>query len=172
MSIEALTPERAREAEHDLVVLLDDAVAGGASVGFLPPLDPVVARAYWRDTIAAVAAGRRVLLLAREGDAAVGTGQLGFPAMPNGRHRAEVMKLMVLRSARRRGIGRALMLALEDEARRRGRTTLVLDTRQGDVSERLYASLGWRLAGIIPAYAESADGRLDATAVYYKRLDV
>jgi ribosomal protein S18 acetylase RimI-like enzyme len=88
----------------------------------------------------------------------------------NGLHRAEVAKLMVHRAARRRGIARALMLALEDHARRLGRTTLVLDTRQGDPSERLYQSLGYQLAGAIPEYARSADGTLDATAIYYRLL--
>ncbi len=81
------------------------------------------------------------------------------------------MKLMVDTRARRHGIGRALMLAAEGEARRRGRTTLVLDTRRGDPSEPLYVSLGWTLAGVIPRYARSADGALDPTAFYYRLLD-
>jgi ribosomal protein S18 acetylase RimI-like enzyme len=78
---------------------------------------------------------------------------------------------MVLTRARRAGIGRALMLALEDEARRRKRTTLVLDTRQGDPSERLYRSLGWQTAGVIPKYALNGEGGVDATVFYYKLLD-
>ena len=61
---------------------------------------------------------------------------------------------MVHRRARRQGLGRALMLAAEGEARRRGRTTLVLDTRQGDPSEILYRSLGWQLGGTIPTLRE------------------
>jgi len=89
----------------------------------------------------------------------------------NARHRAEVSKVMVHRRARRRGVGRALMLALEGHARRLGRTTLILDTRQGDPSETLYRGLGWTFAGAIPAYARSATGALDATAYYYKLLD-
>ena len=63
------------------------------------------------------------------------------------------------------------MLALEGQARRLGRTTLILDTRQGDPSEALYQGLGWTFAGAIPAYARSATGALDATAYYYKLLD-
>jgi len=81
------------------------------------------------------------------------------------------MKLMVYRASRQRGIGRALMLAAEAEARRLERTTLVLDTRQGDPSERLYRSLGWELGGVIPRYARSADGKLDPSAFYYRLLD-
>jgi hypothetical protein len=63
------------------------------------------------------------------------------------------------------------MLALETQARRLGRTTLVLDTRQGDPSELLYRSLGYQSAGAIPAYARSADGTLHTTALYYRLLD-
>ena len=77
---------------------------------------------------------------------------------------------MVLRSTRRHGIGRSLMLAAEDHARRLGRSTLILDTRAGDPSERLYASLGWQRVGEIPRFAQSADGVLHATALYYKLL--
>jgi acetyltransferase len=77
---------------------------------------------------------------------------------------------MVHRRARRQGIARALMLALEDHARRLGRTTLILDTRQGDPSEALYRAVGWTFVGLIPCYARSATGCLDGTAIYYKLL--
>ncbi|HET7341730.1 MAG TPA: GNAT family N-acetyltransferase [Methylomirabilota bacterium] len=171
--IEALTPGAARAAEPALIEVLRDAVDSGASVGFLPPLAPATAAAYWRGVFAALDGGPRVLLVARRADdgAVVGTAQLEPSGKENGRHRAEVSKVLVLQAARRQGIGRALMLALETHARRLGRTTLVLDTREGDPSETLYASLGWRRLGVIPRYAESAGGRLDGSAFYYKLLD-
>ena len=78
---------------------------------------------------------------------------------------------MVHRGARRRGIGRALMLALEAAARRAGRTLLVLDTRVGDSAELLYLGLGYARAGVIPHYALSAAGTLDATVYMYRELD-
>jgi acetyltransferase len=155
-----------------LVTLLTDSVDGGASVGFLPPLDPGEASRYWQGVEAAVGNGSRRIWVARQADGAVtGTVQLDLESRPNGSHRAEVMKLMVSSLHRRRGIGRALMQAAEAEARRLGRTTLVLDTREGDPSERLYGSMGWQRAGVIPGYARSADGALDPTAFYYKLLD-
>jgi GNAT superfamily N-acetyltransferase len=170
-TIEPLDRESARRDEPALIALLQDAVDGGASVGFLPPLAPAEARAYWRIVGDSVGAGTRVLLVARRDADIVGTAQLDLATRPNARHRAEVTKVIVHRTARRRGIGRALMQALEAEARRLGRTTLVLDTRYGDPSERLYASVGWHPAGVIPRYARSADGRLDASAFYYRLLD-
>jgi acetyltransferase len=167
--IEALATSASRDETAGLSALLQDAVASGASVGFLPPLDPAEAADYWAGVVAAVRDGKLVLLVAREGGSAiVGSAQLALETRPNGRHRAEVAKVMVLRRARRQGIGRALMLAAEAEARRRGRTTLFLDTRRGDPAERLYRSVGWRYAGSIPRYARSAGGALDANAIYYK----
>jgi acetyltransferase len=169
--VDALTADEARAAEADLVALLADAVDSGASLGFLPPLLPARAAAYWRTVFGDVEAGTRVLLAARGAlGTVVGSAQLELATRENGRHRAEVARVMVLRAARRQGIGRALMLAAEDHARRHGRSTLILDTRAGDPSERLYVSVGWRRVGEIPRYARSADGALDATALYYKLL--
>ena len=169
--IELLGGDAARRERSALAALLQDSVDGGASVGFLPPLDRGEADAYWQGVASAVDGGARLLWIARDAGALVGSVQIQLEERANGVHRAELMKLMVLTGARRRGIGRALMLAAEAEARRRGRTTLVLDTRQGDPSERLYRSLGWIFAGAIPRYAKSADGVLHATAFYYRLLD-
>jgi ribosomal protein S18 acetylase RimI-like enzyme len=168
--VEALAASEARAAAPALVALLRDVVDAGASVGFLPPLAPSTASAYWQAVAAAIEDGSRVLLAARraEDGAIVGSAQLDLATRENARHRAEVAKVMVLGAARRQGIGRALMLAAEEHARRLGRTTLVLDTRSGDPSERLYASVGWERVGVIPRYAASAGGMLDATAFYYK----
>jgi ribosomal protein S18 acetylase RimI-like enzyme len=171
-TIEALGAEDVARDRAMLSALLMDAVDGGASIGFLPPLGEGEAAAYWHTVAAALRDGSRVLLVARPPEGGVvGSVQLDLAGRTNARHRAEVMRLMVHRRARRQGLGRALMLAIEEHARRLGRTTLVLDTRHGDPSERLYQSLGWTLAGTIPRYARSADGTLDATALYYRLLD-
>lgn len=172
LDIEPLTPAGVQAHRPVLTALLRDAVESGASVGFLPPLSDAEAGAYWDTVAAAVDEGSRVALVAHDQALGlVGSAQLDLAMRANARHRAEVSKVMVHQRARRRGVGRALMLALEEHARRLGRTTLILDTRQGDPSETLYRSLGWTLAGAIPAYARSASGDLDATAYYYKLLD-
>jgi acetyltransferase len=169
--IEVLGAEQTTRELRALAALLKDAVDSGASVGFLPPLAESESEAYWRGMVESVRDGSCVLLAAREPDGAlVGTAQLLLATRPNGSHRAEVAKVIVHTKARRRGIGRALMLALEAHARRLGRTTLVLDTRRGDASEQLYTSVGYILAGVIPRYARSADGALDPSAFYYRLL--
>jgi ribosomal protein S18 acetylase RimI-like enzyme len=169
--IEALDATALRARERELIDILVDCVDGGASVGFLPPLATGEAAAYWRGVAGALSDGSRVLLVAgAPGGPADGTVQLDLAMRANGLHRAEVVRLLVHRRARRGGLGRALMVAIEAEARRLDRTTLVLDTREGDPSERLYRSLGWQRAGVIPRYARSANGALDGSAFYYKLL--
>ena len=171
VTIERFGADAVGAALPELVELLKDVVDDGASVGFLPPLDRDEARDYWVGVTDAVRASRIVLLVARDDAGIAGCAQLDIASRPNGRHRAEVMKVMVATRARNRGLGRALMVAIEDVARTHRRTTLVLDTRRGDPSEHLYTSLGWQLAGIIPKYARSANGELHATALYFKLLD-
>jgi len=170
-SVEELSATAALSLRSGLVALLEDVVKGGASVGFLPPLDGEEAGAYWDGVAATLKGGSRRLWIACAADGGiVGTVQLDLPGQANGRHRAEVIKLMVLSGARRQGLGRLLMEAAEAEAHRLARTTLVLDTRQGDPSEALYRGMGWQPAGTIPRYAQSADGTLHTTAFYYKLL--
>ncbi|MBI3960694.1 MAG: GNAT family N-acetyltransferase [Chloroflexi bacterium] len=169
-TIALLSHAGALSAVDELSLILADSVDSGASVGFLPPLAVEEAIAYWRDVCADVGRGRVRLFAAYTDGQLAGTVQLQPSPKANGSHRAEVAKLLVHSAFRRRGIARALMTALEAEARRLGRTTLVLDTRQGDPSELLYAGLGWVKAGIIPAYARNGDGGLDATVFYYKLL--
>lgn len=152
------------------VALLQDSVDSGASVGFLPPLDAPAAVQYWNELIYDLQDGVVVLLAVYDGDILLGSVQLTPARQANGQHRAEVNKLMVHTTARRLGLGKMLMAAVEEKARELGRTLLVLDTRKGDVSETLYRGLGYEAAGEIPGYARSAGGELHTTVMFYKNL--
>jgi ribosomal protein S18 acetylase RimI-like enzyme len=169
--IEVLTPRMARDNIPVLIELLQDAVDSGASVGFLPPLSREDARAYWRDVLFELEESTRLLLVAYDGDRVVGTAQLVLATKQNALHRAEVQRVLVHRSHRRRGIGEQLMREIDTVARQHRRTLLVLDTREGDPSERLYQKVGYTKAGVIPGYARSGDGSLDATVFYYRQLE-
>ncbi|MBF6595011.1 MAG: GNAT family N-acetyltransferase [Thermaceae bacterium] len=151
-----------------MVALLQDVVDGGASVGFLPPLSVEEAQAYWLEVHSAIQGPYKLLWVALEGEEVTGTVQLNLESRANGIHRAEVAKLMVGTAHRRKGIPTVLMEAAENEAERLGRTTLVLDTLEGHEAERLYLSLGWQKAGVIPQYARWQDGKLYGTVVMYK----
>jgi ribosomal protein S18 acetylase RimI-like enzyme len=156
----------------DLVHLLREAVEDGASVGFLHPLDDEAAQGYWIDRLREARDGRRLALAAWDDEVLVGSVQLAFAAQPNGRHRAEVQRLLVRRGWRHRGIATALMTALEEMARAHGRTLLVLNTRSDDGPERLYERLGYAAAGRIPDFARNPDGSFNTTTIMWRRLDV
>jgi Acetyltransferases len=170
MKIERLSEEEAKIFLPQLVSLLRDAVEGGASVGFMPPLGAEAAEAYWLEALQEVRQGTRVLLVSSVDGEVSGAVQLALATKENGAHRAEVQKLFVHSRFRERGIGRALMSAVEEAARAEGRTLLVLDTEQGSAAESLYAKYGYTRAGVIPQYARSADGSLHSSVFFYRLL--
>jgi acetyltransferase len=152
-----------------LAGLLQDAVHGGASVGFMAPLAPEAARQYWQEVFRALDS-ERLLWVAERDDQLLGTVQLQSCAKDNGRHRAEVQKLLVHTRARGRGVAGSLMRAVESEARAQGLRLLVLDTLRGSQAEQIYGHLGWQRAGEIPDYAAAPDGALFPTVIFFKQL--
>lgn len=153
-----------------LAQLLVDCIAAGASIGWVrrPTLD--AARAYWQRIAESEARGERCWWVIADGEAVLGTVQLLTDGPENGRRRAEVCKLMVHPSVRRRGFGQALMQAAETEARLLGRRLILLDTNTDSPAQRMYEALDWQVCGVMPDYAEQADGSLGATTWMYKRL--
>lgn len=171
MILEELTAATLPAALPELAALLEACVAAGASIGFLHPMAPGEAAAWWQGLDGALRDGSRRVLLARdEAGRILGTGSLALAGLPNGRHRAEVAKLMVHPAARRQGVARQLLAALDEVALQEGRSLLVLDTRAGDAGEPLYRSLGWVEAGTIPGYALASEGGTDPTVFYYRAL--
>src|SRR5206468_308544 len=83
---------------------------------------------------------------------------------------ADVLKMLVHRRARRRGLGAALMRAAEATARGCGKNLLVLDAVTDGDAARLYERLGWVRVGVIPGYALMPRGGLCATTFYYRSL--
>lgn len=152
-----------------LAAILAGCVDGGASIGFLRGFSEADARAWW---LAQLADASNVVLRAIDDDGTtLGTVTLGLAGQPNGPHRAEVKKVLVSPAARRRGVGATLMRAAEDEALRRGRTLLLLDTVTGSAAQRLYERQGWTVFGSVPGFALSVDGTLEPTTYMYKQLD-
>jgi ribosomal protein S18 acetylase RimI-like enzyme len=167
--VRAVDPEAVASLRPRLCEILIDCVANGASVGFLDPLSPDEADAYWQRIERAVRDGRVVLFVGTVGGRVAGTVQLDVDTLPNQPHRATVSKLLVHTSARRRGLGEALMAELERGALARGRRLLTLDTATG-AAARLYERMGWSPAGTIPDYALNPDSSLTDTTFYWKRL--
>jgi GNAT superfamily N-acetyltransferase len=170
MTVASFTADDVARETGKLAELLMDAVASGASVGFLPPLERGGAIAYWGTVADAIRLDSRVLLVAMEGGLIQGAVQLMLETRANGNHRAEAGKLFVHRRARRRGLARTLMAEAENAARRLGRSLLVMDTRKGGEAEKLCDALGYIKFGEVPRYARSADGTLHTTSFYYRDL--
>ena len=170
-TLQRLASSPAYAVREGLIDLLCDSVEDGASVGFLSPLKREIAAAFWHDMLREAGLPYRVILIATtEQGEVVGSVQLALGQKENGRHRAEVQKLLVHSRYRNQGLGRRLMEAIEHEAQQRGITLLVLDTIEGELAEQLYLKLGYIRVGEIPQYASFPDGRLWATVIFYKEL--
>lgn len=169
MVIAFLEPYAVEETVAELADVLVDCVDGGASVGFLAPLSRDEAEQWWRSTLASTTV--RTWVAYDDVGVAIGCVLLALESRPNGRHRAEVRKLLVHRRSRGRGVGAALMQHLERDAVAQGRTLLLLDTETGSAAETLYLRSGWRAFGTVVDHARRPDGALADTTFLVKYLD-
>jgi len=160
-----------RAHADELAEVLRDCVLNGASVGFELPCPHQEALSFWLGLLPSLERGERRMFVVRdEAGVICGTVQLVLAGMPNGRHRAEISKMLVHSRMRRQGIAQALMLHAEAVAHTERRTLIVLDTCTGYGAERMYRKLGYQECGIIPDYATMPDGTLGSTTFMYKQL--
>jgi GNAT superfamily N-acetyltransferase len=159
-----------RAAIPGLAALTVDAVEGGSGVNFLTGATQAETGAWWEARAAGVASGAITVFVARDGDQIVGSTLLERSTNPNSPHRAEIGKVIVLRSHRRRGLGKALMDTAETRARADGRWLLLLDTAQGSEAESMYRALGWTAFGVVPNHAMLPDGTPWPTTYFWKDL--
>lgn len=170
IAVERLDAVSVAAAIPDLSRILIECVNGGAGVGFMAPLAPEKATAYWRnEVLPAVSTGDTALLVAKTGSQIAGSVQLLLRMRENQPHRGEIAKLLVVPAARRQGIARALMESAQAHAAKAGKTLLMLDTAD-DGAERLYRSMGWQPIGVVPGFALTPHGQLCATTFLYKTL--
>ena len=168
--IRRLSAGEALAAVPVLSDLLIDCVEGGASVSFMQPMTREKATRFWDLVATGVANHERALLVAEDASGIVGTVQLLLALPENQPHRADVAKMLVHRRARRRGVARQLMEAVEEAAQAEGRTVLVLDTVTGTTADRLYTRAGWQRVGEIPDFALMPDGAYCPTTFFYKHV--
>ncbi|MDW5316683.1 GNAT family N-acetyltransferase [Rhizobium sp. PL01] len=172
MEVSIVDSESAARHLNQLAALLLRSVEDGAVVGFVLPFTRKQSEAYWESIFSAVAQHERLLFCATIDGQIVGTVQLYLSPEPNAPHRAEIFKLLVHRDFQGRGIGTALMLAVEVEAIRLARNLLMLDTVMGGAGERLYRRLGWQEIGIVPLHFVDPSGVPKASVYFMKFLDL
>ncbi|WP_342365977.1 GNAT family N-acetyltransferase [Pseudoalteromonas sp. S16_S37] len=162
--------EQIRPLQLQLIELLGACINEGASLGFYAPADVKQLTSYWQDIEASVAQNKRSLYAIFHGDTPIASVQLVPCQKQNGRHRAEVEKLIVHPHAQRQGLARKLMAALEADALQQGIKLLFLDTQTGDKSELFYQALGYQKSGQIPHFVTNSEGVFSSTSYYYKQL--
>jgi len=170
ITYETLSPAAYAQALEEHAALLHHCVAAGAPVGFLWPFSIADARAYFADLIPAVESGKRIMMVAKTEGRIIGSMQLDLDMPLSQPHRAAGRKLLVHGSVRKRGVGTALMLVMEDEARKAGRTLVDFVALAGGGPEKLYVSIGYTVAGVIPDCDHLPDGTLCSASVLYKHL--
>jgi GNAT superfamily N-acetyltransferase len=130
---------QASTADLDALVPLFDAYRGF----YGHPTAPGPARHFLRERLER---GESVILLAFEGDAAVGFTQL-YPSFSSGAMARILIlnDLFVAPEARRHGVGAALLLAAAEYARTAGAVRLTLSTAvTNTVAQSVYQRLGWK----------------------------
>jgi GNAT superfamily N-acetyltransferase len=170
VTITPLAGEDYRAAIPQLAELLVDAVESGAGVSFLAGVTVEETGRWWGTIEDDVDAEVITPFVAWLDGRIVGSVLLARSTIPNSPHRAEIRRVLVHRSARRRGIASALMRAAEDRARADGRWLLVLDTVTGSEADAFYRSQGWQETGVVPNFALSPDGVPWAATFFWKDL--
>jgi ribosomal protein S18 acetylase RimI-like enzyme len=162
-----LAPDEPPGALSDALVtaahrLLAELVRGGAALGWVEPPSREEGRRLLVEVAAAVRAGDAALRVALLGDRVVGLGYWRRYARPTHRPHADLEKVAVGPAAQGRGVGRALVAALVDDARSAGIEVLTLDARGDNANAlHLYRSLGFTEYGRLPDFVAVGDRRYD-----------
>lgn len=133
------------------------------------PLGPGSGLPVWIEELERLAFGDPWGLLADHEAiwAAEGEGFARWSLIPSAGE-AELLRIAIAPALRRRGLGRALLRAPEEELRQAGIRTLRLEVRVSNHAARaLYEAEGWRMEGLRLRYYRDGE---DA-ALYGKELD-
>jgi ribosomal-protein-alanine N-acetyltransferase len=124
--------------------------------------------AWSTTTMAAEIAGEHGHYLVAEATDGEIDGYAGLLA-PRGSGQADIQTIAVVDRSRRRGLGRTLVLALLNEARRHGATEVFLEVRADNPgAQELYRSLGFAEIGVRPGYYR---GGVDAVVMRLRVTD-
>lgn len=155
-----LDPPVDEELREEILALWADVSNAGGAVGFVPPVAPEEIRPDMDASLAAVADGRRRLIVGRDEEGRVAA--TAFVAYNTHRlmaHWVWVYTVMVHPRHQGRGHGRTLMAAVERAARGfPGVEAIRLTCRGGTGADAFYAACGYKEVGRVPAAIRVAPG--------------
>jgi GNAT superfamily N-acetyltransferase len=155
-----LDPPVGEELREEILALWADVSNAGGAVGFVPPVTPEEIRPDMDASLAAVADGRRRLIVGRDEEGRVAA--TAFVAYNTHRlmaHWVWVYTVMVHPRHQGRGHGRTLMAAVEQAARSfPGIEAIRLTCRGGTGADAFYSACGYKEVGRVPAAIRVAPG--------------
>jgi GNAT superfamily N-acetyltransferase len=155
-----LDPPVDEELREEILALWADVSNAGGAVGFVPPVTPEEIRPDMDAALAAVAGGRRRLIVGRDEEGRVAA--TAFVAYNTHRlmaHWVWVYTVMVHPRYQGRGHGRTLMAAVERAARSfPGIEAIRLTCRGGTGADAFYSACGYKEVGRVPAAIRVAPG--------------
>lgn len=151
--------ERLRRGVRELVQAVS---ALGGAVGWVTPPSDAEADAWLEEVLADVRAGRVRLAVLTEGVEVLALGLWWRYPVRVLAANAELRKVMTAPHARGRGLGRTVVRALVEDARRAGVETLTLDVRGNNTAAMtLYEAEGFEVWGRLPDFIAVGDERFD-----------
>ena len=154
----------------DLCEATESAITEGGGFGWLKPPPRQVLENYWKGVLLVP---ERRLVVGRLDGVIAGSAQLSRAPRNNEAQAfaGTLTSAFVAPWARRRGIGRGIVLEIESLAREIGLAVLNLDLRDTQrAAIRLYEGLGYVCWGTHPVYAR-VEGRIVPGHYYYKLLE-
>ncbi|CAG6398627.1 GNAT family N-acetyltransferase [Streptomyces cocklensis] len=155
-----LDPPVDEALREEILALWADVSNAGGAVGFVPPVTPEEIRPDMDASLAAVADGRRRLIVGRDQEGRVAA--TAFVAYNTHRlmaHWVWVYTVMVHPRHQGRGHGRTLMAAVEQAARSfPGIEAIRLTCRGGTGADAFYSACGYKEVGRVPAAIRVAPG--------------
>ncbi|KAK3353604.1 hypothetical protein B0T25DRAFT_217640 [Lasiosphaeria hispida] len=146
---------------------------------FLPPLTNEKLLPWWKERIAEVNQGTRVIVLLLPetapgkkppGPDLRGLAMLKLSETETGSFRGYIDAVLVNQKYRRQGGAKALVSALEYEAAKRGRTLLLVDTETDSVAEEAFRKFGYVEIGKVPHFSRVLSNDKKGETFFYKDL--